>query len=73
VRITGGTGSGQTRRITGNTATALTVGVAWTTTPDATSVFEIFPTYTADGTHPSYYAHYLMSQVALAAFVGGLP
>ena len=73
VRITGGTGAGQTRRITGNTATALTVSVAWTTTPDATSVFEIFPTYTADGTHPSYYAHYLMSQVALAAFGGGLP
>lgn len=41
VRITGGTGIGQTRTISSNTATALTVSVAWTTTPDATSTYEI--------------------------------
>lgn len=41
VRITGGTGSGQTRVIASNTATVLTVGVAWTTNPDATSAYKI--------------------------------
>jgi hypothetical protein len=41
LRITAGTGAGQTRTITSNTATALTVGAAWTTAPDATSVYNI--------------------------------
>ena len=41
VRITGGTGSGQARVIASNTATVLTVGVAWTTNPDATSTYKI--------------------------------
>lgn len=40
VRILTGTGAGQTRVITGNTATQLTVA-AWTITPDATSTYEI--------------------------------
>ena len=40
VRITSGTGAGQIRAITSNTATALTVAT-WTTTPDATSVYSI--------------------------------
>lgn len=40
VRITAGTGAGQVRSITSNTATALTVPT-WTTTPDATSVYAI--------------------------------
>ncbi len=42
VRITGGTGIGQIRTITANTATQLTVAT-WTVTPDATSTFEITP------------------------------
>lgn len=42
VRITGGTGIGQIRTITTNTATTLTVA-AWTVTPDITSTFEITP------------------------------
>ena len=43
VIITGGTGSGQSRRITAHNATVLTVGGAnWTVTPDATSVYEVF-------------------------------
>lgn len=42
VRITGGTGIGQIRTITANTATQLTVAT-WTITPDATSTFEITP------------------------------
>lgn len=41
VRIKSGTGAGQIRTIASNTATALTVSVAWTTTPDATSVYVI--------------------------------
>lgn len=41
VRITAGTGIGQVRTIASNTATVLTVGTAWTTTPDATSVYAI--------------------------------
>lgn len=41
VRITGGTGAGQFRTIASNTATTLTVGTAWTVTPDATSVYTI--------------------------------
>jgi hypothetical protein len=40
VRITGGTGAGQIRTITANTADTLTVAT-WTTTPDATSVYVI--------------------------------
>jgi hypothetical protein len=40
VRITGGTGSGQIRTITANTADTLTVA-AWTTTPDATSTYAV--------------------------------
>lgn len=38
--ITAGTGVGQYREITSNTATAITVGT-WTTTPDATSEYTI--------------------------------
>ena len=40
VRIVSGTGAGQVRSITSNTATTLTVPT-WTTTPDATSVYSI--------------------------------
>lgn len=41
IRITGGTGAGQIRTISSNTATQITVGTAWTTQPDATSVYSI--------------------------------
>lgn len=41
VRIKSGTGAGQVRAIASNTATVLTVGTAWTTAPDATSVYVI--------------------------------
>ena len=41
VRITGGTGIGQIRTISSNTATVLTVSASWTTNPDATSVYSI--------------------------------
>jgi hypothetical protein len=39
VAILSGTGAGQRRRITTNSATTYTVSPAWTTTPDATSRF----------------------------------
>jgi hypothetical protein len=41
LRITSGTGAGQTRIITSNTATVATVSVAWATNPDATSQYRI--------------------------------
>ncbi len=42
IMITGGTGAGQTRRIVCNTSTVFTVGRAWETNPDATSVYSVF-------------------------------
>lgn len=41
VAIMSGTGAGQSRQIASNTATTFTVNPAWTTTPDATSVFVV--------------------------------
>lgn len=41
IRITGGTGAGQVRTISSNTATAITVASNWATTPDATSTYAI--------------------------------
>lgn len=41
IRITGGTGKGQIRTISTNSATAITVSSAWTVTPDATSHYSI--------------------------------
>jgi len=41
VEITGGTGAGQEADVTANTATTLTVSAAWTTQPDATSVYTV--------------------------------
>lgn len=42
VIITFGTGVGQIRKISSNTATELTVSVNWVTTPDATSQYKIY-------------------------------
>ena len=41
IRVTAGTGSGQTRVIIDNTATTLTVARPWETSLDATSVYEV--------------------------------
>ena len=49
VKITGGTGSGQVRNITSNTATALTVSDAWRTNPDATSTYQIIDAFARKG------------------------
>lgn len=53
VEITGGTGVGQIRPIASNTATALTLGHNWVTTPDTTSTFEIRRQGIAAGTATS--------------------
>ena len=42
VRLTGGTGSGQSKVIESNTATVLTMQSSWTTNPDNTSTYVIF-------------------------------
>lgn len=41
VRIVSGTGAGQIRTVASNTGTVITVSAAWTTQPDATSVYSI--------------------------------
>lgn len=43
LNIFSGTGAGQSRAIASNTGTVITVSVAWSVNPDATSVFEISP------------------------------
>lgn len=43
IRITGGTGSGQYRRIIANSGTVITLDFNWATVPDATSTYEIYP------------------------------
>ena len=40
--ITGGTGIGQTRRISGNLATTFTVAQPWVVNPDATSTYQVW-------------------------------
>jgi hypothetical protein len=68
VRILHGTGIGQTRIIASNTATALTVQQAWTTTPDTTSVFAIQGNpdtlYLVSGGNAAILMHNMDSQVA---------
>lgn len=43
VTLTGGTGSGETRRVVSNTVTVLTVSPAFSTTPDTTTDFKVDP------------------------------
>ena len=45
VEITSGTGVGQTRRVSSNTATVLTVSPAWSSTPSTDSDFAIKPEF----------------------------
>jgi hypothetical protein len=49
VKLTGGTGSGQVRNITSNTATQLTVTEAWATNPDATTTYTIVDGFARKG------------------------
>src|SRR5690348_4057085 len=41
LKITGGTGSGQTKTVVSNTATVLTISGTWTTNPDNTSTYAL--------------------------------
>jgi DNA-binding beta-propeller fold protein YncE len=50
VDITGGSGQGQSRTITTNTATQLTVSPPWTTTPTNSSTYQIRPSLNPTGT-----------------------
>jgi len=45
IRITGGTGLGQTRRIVGHTTDTYTVSRSWDINPDNTSTYQIWPDY----------------------------
>lgn len=47
VEILSGTGAGQTKNIDSNTSDTLTIVGTWTTSPDATSVYQIIPIATA--------------------------
>lgn len=51
IKITAGTGAGQIIDVTQNTP-ANTVYATWTTQPDSTSAFELWPSVTLDGVHP---------------------
>lgn len=42
ITLTGGTGSGQNRRIASNTATEITVDTAWTTQPSTDTTFTVY-------------------------------
>ena len=66
VEIVSGTGAGQIRDITANDETTFTVDPAWTTVPDATSVFRVntqgnnqsnLPTISADGAFVAYHSN----------------
>jgi hypothetical protein len=54
VTIVSGTGAGQTRTISSNTGTVLTVSSAWTTNPNATSVYRLSKTAATPGSGGSY-------------------
>ncbi len=43
IKITSGTGYGQVRHISSNTATTLTISTAWSTWPDLSSTYAIYP------------------------------
>ena len=70
ISLTGGTGAGQSRVITGYTGSTkvATVETAWTTPPDATSTFEISPT--ASTRVSGYLAGQDPATLVLAALVG---
>lgn len=73
VWTTGGTGEGQVRRITSNTATQLVVAPTWATTPDNTSLYRIgYPslTFTTLGPQPGarYAAPEVIHQIALVRY-----
>lgn len=75
VYLTAGTGNGQAAGyIVSNTATQLTIKSAWTTAPDATSVYRIVNNaMTVEGTHPTANGHLLMSAAVDTTQFQGMP
>lgn len=61
IRITSGQGHGQVRTIASNTSTQVTVSVAWSTVPDASSTFEVYSTPTSDVSIPKGTLTYALS------------
>lgn len=64
IKIVAGTGSGQTRTIQSNTATGITTTSAWTTPPDATSQYVIWPS--DNGRH-----NYIVQHTQINVLTGG--
>lgn len=52
IYIVSGTGSGQIRCINSNTATQININLAWSVTPDATSVYQVYQAMGFQGVHP---------------------
>jgi lysophospholipase L1-like esterase len=62
IKITGGTGAGQTATVWWNDGVhTIYVNSNWTTTPDSTSTYQIYNVSTYDGTHPTSYGHKLIA------------
>jgi hypothetical protein len=57
VHISGGTGSGQVRSIAYNKATVISVGLAFTSAPDATSTYRVYDGNTIDRLHETTGGH----------------
>ena len=73
VAITTGTGAGQVRNISANTATTLTTATAWTTTPNSSSTFRIAdPGANKEWSYVSRYA-VTLANAALYAAVNEFP
>lgn len=80
VAITGGTGSGQYRGISSNTATELTVPTSWTTNPDTSSTYAIYSNARVEHLHvtnltssPRLYAFVRTSSTTLQVYHMVLP
>lgn len=67
IKITGGTGAGQYRKIIGynGTTKVATMATAWDTTPDATSTYEIYKL--------GFLAGYFVSEALQGIFSGAVP
>lgn len=77
VYIVSGTGAGQMRGIASNTATALTVNIAFSPAPDATSVYQVYKALGMNGVHPLSTLHDIVAadptvQAKIAEFLAAV-
>ena len=70
VYISAGTGSGQTRFVSSNTADTLTLEHDWTTNPDATSTYDIYPTFTTSQSNVDIKTEVTAAVSALSSYPG---